>query len=122
MVTIHDWISNTKDQIKSNSKKWNQNNKGKNRASWEKYYSENKNKIIQLSKDWRENNRDQYNLTQKQYREKNKILHNLRVRLNTSLKKYLKENKKYNTEEYLGCHIEEYTIYLEKQFDENMNW
>jgi hypothetical protein len=111
-----------KDQIKSNSKKWNQNNKGKNRASWEKYYSENKNKIIQRSKDWREENKEQYNLYQKQYREKNKILHNLRVRLNISLKKYLKENKKYNTEEYLGCSIEEYIVYLEKQFNENMTW
>jgi hypothetical protein len=111
-----------KDQIIENSRKWNESNKIKNRLSWEKYYSENKNKIIQRSKDWRENNKDQYNLTQKQYREKNKLLHNLRVRLNISLKKYLKENKKYNTIEYLGCCISEFKLYLEYQFDKNMTW
>lgn len=111
-----------KDYIKSKSREWNINNKEKNKASWEKYYTKNKNKYNQRSKDWRENNREQYNLTQKQYREKNKLLHNLRVRLNISLKKYLKENKKYNTEEYLGCSIKEYVVYLEKQFTKNMNW
>lgn len=111
-----------KDQIKSKSKEWNKNNKEKNKASWKIYYSKNKNKISQRSKDWREDNKEQYNLYQKQYIEKNKILHNLRVRLNTSLKKYLKENKKYNTEEYLGCSIKEYVVYLEQQFDKNMTW
>jgi hypothetical protein len=111
-----------KDHINSKSKEWNKNNKEKNKTSWEKYYAKNKNKISQRSKDWKENNREQYNLTQKQYREKNKLLHNLRVRLNTSLKKYLKSNKKYNTEGYLGCSIKEYVVYLEKQFDENMTW
>ena len=111
-----------KDHINFKSKEWNKNNKEKNKASWKIYYSKNKNKISQRSKDWREENKEQYNLYQKQYIEKNKILHNLRVRLNTSLKKYLKENKKYNTEEYLGCPIKEYIIYLEQQFDQNMTW
>lgn len=111
-----------KDQIIENSRKWNESNKIKNKLSWEKYYNKNKDKVAQRSKTWRQNNKEQYNLNQKKYREKNKILHNLRVRLNISLKKYLKENKRYNTIEYLGCSIQEYALHLEKQFDKNMNW
>lgn len=111
-----------KDQIIENSRKWNESNKIKNKLSWEKYYIKNKDKVIQRSKTWRQNNKEQYNLNQKEYREKNKILHNLRVRLSISLKKYLKENKKYNTIGYLGCSIKEYIVYLEKQFTEEMTW
>ena len=37
--------------------------------------------------------------------------------------KYIKnDNKKYDTIEYLGCNVNEWKIYLENMFDENMSW
>ena len=47
-----------------------------------------------------------------------RILENLRSRLSNALKGRIKNS----TIEELGCSIEEFKIYLEKQFDENMNW
>ena len=43
----------------------------------------------------------------------------MRIRLNHALKNNFKSGK---TLELLGCSIKEYSVYLEKQFDKNMNW
>jgi hypothetical protein len=43
----------------------------------------------------------------------------LRNRLKNAIKKGFKKGK---TLEILGCPIEEFKVYLERQFDENMNW
>jgi hypothetical protein len=50
-----------------------------------------------------------------------RIKHSTSARINQALKTYntLKRNR---TIEYLGCSMEEYTQYLENQFDNKMNW
>jgi hypothetical protein len=80
---------------------------------------------------WRENNRDKIketNLKNKEYkrqwaqnqRQNNiqyRLKENIRSRINLALK-----NKSNSSEKLLGCSIEEYIVYLEQQFDQNMNW
>ncbi len=79
-------------------------------------------------KDWYIN---QYKINQvyklKWEKEKYKIDHNhklksnLRCRLNQILKKQ-KTYKNNNTLKYLGCSLNEYKLYLESQFQNDMNW
>ncbi len=80
---------------------------------------------------WRENNRDkikEINQNTKEYkrqwaqkqRKENiqyRLKENIRSRINLSLK-----NKSNSSKELLGCPIEKYIVYLEKQFDQNMTW
>jgi len=80
---------------------------------------------------WRENNRDKIketNAKNKEYKRKwaqnqrqisiqYRLKENIRSRINLALK-----NKSNSSEELLGCPIEKYIIYLEQQFDQNMNW
>ena len=80
---------------------------------------------------WRDKNRDkikEYNQQNKEYkrqwaqnqRQNNiqyKLKENIRSRIYQSL-----QNKSDSSEMLLGCSIEEYIVYLEQQFDKNMNW
>jgi hypothetical protein len=80
---------------------------------------------------WRENNRDKIketNLKNKEYKRqwaqnqrKNNIQYrlkeNIRTRINLALK-----NKSNSSKELLGCSIEDYILYLEKHFNQNMTW
>lgn len=50
-----------------------------------------------------------------------KLKSNLRCRLNQILKKQ-KTHKDNNTLKYLGCSLDEYKLYLESQFQTDMNW
>ena len=116
--------------------------KEKRHEYYKKHYSKesNRKKHLERTKKWREENGLEY------FREKNKKwtsnnkehineywknryqnnpeikLHNrIRVRINNALN-YYNKTKKQSTLEFLGCKIEEYFVYLEQQFDENMNW
>jgi hypothetical protein len=107
------------------------------------YYGKNSPKMIENSKEWKKKNHQKVKehslkyrqsekgvATRKKYRKKEydqkygvdmewTLLRNLRTRLRNALKKEFKTGK---TIELLGCSIKEYIMYLEKQFDENMNW
>lgn len=50
-----------------------------------------------------------------------KLTNDLRTRIGTCIKKYNFEKKDTSIKE-LGCSIQEYVVYLEKQFSENMSW
>jgi signal recognition particle GTPase len=104
-----------------------------------KYYKENTDIRKQTVKRWEENNIERKKINRKSYYDKNreteieyakkrfqelynndiefKIVHNIRNRINRSIKK-----KSNSTKNILGCNIKEYLIFLEKQFDENMSW
>ena len=105
-----------KERQKEQSKKWNSENKKRAKENWEKYYEKNREVLIEKSAKWNQENREQYNSNQRQSRDK--IKNSIQVRLNRCLKK----KKNYRSIEYLGCSIEEYYVYLEQQFDSNMNW
>ena len=80
---------------------------------------------------WRENNRDkiketnaknkeykrQWAQSQRQNNIQYRLKENIRSRINLALK-----NKSNSSEELLGCPIEEYIVYLEQHFNQNMTW
>jgi hypothetical protein len=85
------------------------------------YYQQNKEQRLEYSKIYFSQNKEQHYQLRKVKKQKDinfKIHENLRSRLSNALKGRVKNS----TIEELGCSIEEFKIYLEKQFDENMNW
>jgi hypothetical protein len=54
-------------------------------------------------------------------RRKNPIVR-LKESIRTRIYNGLKSNKDRNTEQYLGCNISEYKLYLESKFTPEMNW
>ena len=92
------------------------------------YHLLNKDRQNQYVKKYRQTNKGIE--TRKKYR---KIEYNLKYKIDTEwtlklilrnrLKNSIKNNfKKGKTLELLGCSIQEFKLYLEKQFDEYMNW
>lgn len=102
------------------------NRKGK----YNEYYKTRRNNFTEEEKQqhreyqnqWEKENREKVNKYHKNAREKNpnlKLANNIRSRMYQALKK----NSKYEpTLRLLGCSIKEYKLYLERRFDENMNW
>ena len=104
-----------------------------------KYYKETKHDRADYYKTYRDKNKEYFNTychthyhTNKElYREWNrekyatdlgfKLKHVTSARINQALKLY-QTLKTARTVEYLGCGMEEYTLYLEKQFDGSMDW
>lgn len=105
----------------------------------DKWYKDSKQTRSDYYKTYRQQNKEYFNQysnnhyhTKKElYREWNKnkyhsdpsfrIKHVTSARISEALKTYntLKNNR---TIEYLGCNMEEYTLYLEKQFTPEMSW
>lgn len=132
-----------KDYQKSTLPKWREYNKKyrekhpeKNRERSKNYYENNKESHLQRMKIWRESNKEYIKdysqkdevkesrrVRQKEKRKdpKFKLYENIRNRIYKAVKLYQYEKKSSSIEE-LGCSIEEYFVYLEQQFDKNMNW
>jgi hypothetical protein len=89
------------------------NNKEKRKNYTKQQREKNKEKWKEYDSKWKKSKRDN-NLEYK-------IKCNLMTRINYSVKKYNKTKKESSITE-LGCSIKYYIEYLEKQFDENMNW
>jgi hypothetical protein len=94
------------------------NNPEKNKEYSEKFKQSNK--YMVASKEWNKNNRERINQRVKERKQNNPIL-KLQDSVTSTINHYLKE-KSQKTNEYLGCSYEEYYVYLEKQFTEEMNW
>ena len=103
------WYQDTKEERSDYYK----NHREKNKEYYNNYCNNHYHTKKELYRKW---NREKY-ATDLSFR----LKHVVAVRVNQALKLYqtLKTTK---TVEYLGCNMEEYTSYLEKQFDENMNW
>jgi len=102
-----------KEKLDNYIKKWREENTESIKINKNLYYKENKTKIL-----------EQVSLYQKE-RMKNdplyKLSRGIRALILISFKnQFTKKSKK--TKEILGCSFEEFKIYLEEQFDENMNW
>ena len=109
------------------------------KAEKKEYYQRTKDDRADYYKTYRKENKEYFNTychthyhTNKElYREWNrekyttdlgfKLKHITSARINQALKLY-QTLKTARTIEYLGCDMEEYTLYLEEQFDGNMNW
>lgn len=96
----------TKDNISDDAKE-------KDRIRSLKYYYENK-KEVNRKKVLRDKEKMKINPLFK-------LSHNIRTLIRRSLQNQFTEKSK-RTQEILGCTYEEFKIYLENQFDENMNW
>lgn len=84
----------------------------KYKNSRKKYIAKNKKKIQAYHAKWRN---EQFKTNKIA-----KVAHNLRVRLNSLIKKGFKKTHK--LKEYLGCSLEELKIHLEKQFTKGITW
>jgi hypothetical protein len=108
------WILNNPEQQQQIRKKYNLKNVEKIREYSQNYDSK------EVQKTYYNKNKNKF-LDYKKKRRKTdpifKLTENIRKRIYAALKINRKEKLK-----YLGCSIEEYKLYLEKQFDENMNW
>jgi hypothetical protein len=100
------------------------------RGKYNEYYKERyinkteeeKAKDREYQKTWEKENKDKVAGYKRKYRKENpifKLKENIRTRIYLSLQG---KNKSTSTTKLLGCSIEEYKIYLEKQFNEDMNW
>ena len=105
--------NSNKEKYKSNSITWQNSNPEKNSSIQKKYRQSEKG--IDVRKQHRKKEYNQKYGVDMEWT----LLRNLRIRLRNALKKEFKSGK---TIELLGCSIKEYALYLEKQFDENMNW
>lgn len=96
-----DYYENNKDAHKERMKAWNKDNPN-------------------YMKEWHSKNREEYN---RKRREKwnNNPTHRLKGNIRTRIYRAIKD-KSEATFELLGCPIEEYVVYLEKQFYGNMSW
>jgi hypothetical protein len=109
-----------KESIKEHNRKWNQENKEKNKETWKIYYQNNKKQLIEKAKTWNKENKERFNKRMRETR--NPLYQSILSRINKVLKKYTSEGKKYSTGEYLGCTIEEYKQYIESKFTLEMTW
>jgi len=104
----------------------------KNKGKYNEYYKqryntqspEQKQQFREYLKEW--NNKEENKEKRKKYlkeiyrkKPQNKILIHLRKRVNDFIKGVTKKQKYLDL---LGCSSNEYKLYLEKQFDKNMNW
>jgi hypothetical protein len=133
------WIENNKNRFKQLVK----NNRGKYKEYDKKYYQKNKeknkNKIKLKNKEWLEKNPNYYKEKRKNEKEKFKTYDNQykkekrKNNSNFKIKECISSNINYNIRrykklknehslKYLGCSIEEYIIYLEGMFLQEMNW
>lgn len=117
-----------KDYTEKNKDILSQKRKGKYNEYYKQRYqsqtSEQKQHFREYLKEWntKEENKEKRKKYQKEiYRKRpqNKILIHLRKRVNDFIKGVTKKQKYLDL---LGCSSGEYKLYLEKQFDKNMNW
>jgi hypothetical protein len=114
---------------KATNKKWIENNKEKfkqlvknNRGKYKEYDQQYAKEYYLIQKE----NPD-YQLKQREYQReyKRKRRKDSQYKLKENLRTYFYQtitNKTNSVFEYLACSTEEFKLYLEKQFDENMNW
>ena len=77
-------------------------------------------KYMVASKKWNKENRERINQRTKERKSQNPHL-KLQDSVASIINSHLK-NKSQKTNEYLGCSYEDYIIYLENKFDNNMTW
>jgi hypothetical protein len=143
------WNEINKEKLKLTNKLYYKNNKEEVKEKSKNYYEANKEEHNKRSINWRENNperskelnhknwleikadpirrKKKYKKVEDIHKEyyKNDVIFKLkkliRCRLNQSLKAN-KSNKNNSSIKYIGCSIEEFKLYIEKQFLPEMSW
>ena len=106
-----------KERNRQRSVEWRKNNKERHFIAYKCWVEENREKKRIIDNKWRLNNKEYFRERLKipQHR----IASNLRGRVYIALKGAKKSD---TTEKLLGCTIEEFMQYLEKQFSPGMTW
>jgi hypothetical protein len=124
------WHDNpeNKSYKKEKLKEWRENNVEYLKEYSKNRYEENKDSISESKKNWRKNNKDKINEYRRNYQKERlkndplfKLKSSIRNRINSSFKRggFTKRSK---TGDILGCTFEEFKIYLEPLFVEEMSW
>lgn len=124
------WHDNPENESykKEKLKEWRENNVEYLKEYSKNRYEENKDSITENKKSWRKNNKDKINEYRRNYQKERlkndplfKLKSSIRNRVNLSFKRggFTKRSK---TGDILGCSFEEFKLYLEPLFVENMNW
>ena len=99
-----------------------------NKEIFKEKYHNNKEKIKEVGKKWREKNKEHLREYKNKYqKDRKKIDHlyklkiSIRSLISTSFKNGF-TNKSKKTKDILGCSFEDFKIYLENQFSEDMTW
>jgi 5-methylcytosine-specific restriction endonuclease McrA len=93
---------------KEKAKKYKELNKEKNKQYQKEYFQKNKEKIREYKKGYWENNPEA------------KLTNSIRNKVANEIVKGIRFMT--STMKYLGCNFNEYSEYLENQFDKNMSW
>lgn len=102
----------TKEQRKISKKAWRDKNKDKTKQIHKDWYEQNKEHKLAKNREWEKDQMENNPLF--------RLKKNLRTRIIDVIRG--KSKKSASTMELLGCTIEEFKVYLENQFDENMTW
>lgn len=97
--------------------------RAKNKDVDKRYYQKNREERIAKAKAYENANREKVRENHRLYMKRKR--QDPKFRLQQSIKSLINFHlkiKSKKTNEYLGCSYEEYVVYLEKQFDQNMNW
>ena len=122
------YIIKNKELIKNKKKIYYDKNKDEILSKKKEYHINNKEEILKIKKEYSKSNREKintyYRLYSKKRKEKDnlyKLTCNIRTLIGMSIKGkgYTKKSK---TSEYLGCTFNEFKIYIEEKFIENMTW
>lgn len=123
-----EYRKNNKEIILEKQKEYYLNNKEIISEKQKKYYLDNKEKIKERNLKYRESNKEKVNETRRLWH-KEKLQTDTLYKIKCSIRnlvssaferKFTKKSKR--TIEILGCSYEEFKIYIENKFDENMNW
>jgi hypothetical protein len=122
------YIIKNKELIKNKKKIYYDKNKEEILSKKKEYHINNKEEILKIKKEYSKNNREKINTYYREYSKKRKekdnlykLTCNIRTLIGMSIKGkgYTKKSK---TSEYLGCTFNEFKIYIEEKFIENMSW
>jgi hypothetical protein len=122
---------NNKEILLYQQKEYYQNNKKNISEKQKQYYLDNKGKIKERNLNYVKNNKDKLNESRRNWH-KNKLetdkLYLVKCKIRSSINSAFerifngtyKKSKKSN--DILGCSYDDFKIYIENKFDENMNW
>ena len=109
-------------KLKAN--KWSNNNSERHKEIAKKWISNNHERHKETIDKWIKNNPELHKENNKKYQQKHRsILENrLKTSIRTQYYNVIPKEYRHDIIKVLGCSIKDFITYLEKQFDEKMNW
>jgi len=114
------WVEENKEHVKEKMKEWLDNNKEYKKEKDKEYRINNWDKKKEYNREWKRKN---YHDMKTNPERKNELAR-YKIKYNTArrIREMLGFKKSNKTMEYVGCSLEDFKIYLEKQFTKEMSW